>query len=175
MIHPVSARNRPLRGQSAAMSATWGWTLAIVGIVLGGFQWGLQGVLLAISVIVFWLLLQFSRAMRVMRQATGAPIGHVASAVMLNAKLRKGMRLIEIIPLTRSLGTTVQGEPGAPETLTWTDNSGACVRLQLVGGRLHHWALERPPEAAAETPLLIPAGPASDQASDKAPERGVGA
>lgn len=157
------------------MSATWGWALAIVGIVLGGFQWGLQGVLLAISVIVFWLLLQFSRAMRVMRQATGAPIGHVASAVMLNAKLRKGMRLIDIIPLTRSLGKTVQGEPGAPEALTWTDNSGAWVRLELVGGRLRHWSLERPAEPQAEAPPAIEADPVAAQLPDQVSDRGPGA
>jgi hypothetical protein len=169
------------------MSATWGWALAVVAIALGWFQWGWQGVILAISVVVFWLLLQFSRAMRVMRQAAGAPIGHVDSAVMLNAKLRAGMRLMEIIPLTRSLGQAVEGEPGVPETFTWTDTSGACVRVQLVGGRLRQWSLERPAESPADSPADSPAAapltaasdPAPDQASVQAsvqaPERGAGA
>ena len=161
------------------MSATWGWALALVAIVLGWFQWGWQGVLLAISVVVFWLLLQFSRAMRVMRQAAGAPIGHVDSAVMLNAKLRAGMRLMEIIPLTRSLGQTVEGEPEVPETFTWTDTSGACVRVQLVGGRLRQWSLERPAESPAESPAPAPLAAASERASDQAsvqaPDRGAGA
>ena len=165
------------------MSAAWGWALAVVAIALGWFQWGWQGVLLAISVVVFWLLLQFSRAMRVMRQAAGAPIGHVDSAVMLNAKLRAGMRLMEIIPLTRSLGQAVEGEPGVPETFTWTDTSGACVRVQLVGGRLRQWSLERPAESPVESPAESPAAaplaaasdPAPDQASVQAPERGAGA
>jgi hypothetical protein len=157
--------------------------LAVVAIALGWFQWGWQGVLLAISVVVFWLLLQFSRAMRVMRQAAGAPIGHVDSAVMLNAKLRAGMRLMEIIPLTRSLGQAVEGEPGVPETFTWTDTSGACVRVQLVGGRLRQWSLERPAESPVESsadspaaaPLAAASDPAPDQASVQAPERGAGA
>jgi hypothetical protein len=161
--------------------------LALVAIVLGWFQWGWQGVILAISVVVFWLLLQFSRAMRVMRQAAGAPIGHVDSAVMLNAKLRAGMRLMEIIPLTRSLGQAVEGEPGVPETFTWTDTSGACVRVQLVGGRLRQWSLERPAESPVESsadspadspaaaPLTAASDPAPDQASVQAPERGAGA
>jgi len=165
------------------MSATWGWALALVAIVLGWFQWGWQGVLLAISVVVFWLLLQFSRAMRVMRQAAGAPIGHVDSAVMLNAKLRAGMRLMEIIPLTRSLGQAVEGEPGVPETFTWTDTSGACVRVQLVGGRLRQWSLERPAESPAESPAPAPLAAASERASERAseqasvqsPDRGAGA
>jgi hypothetical protein len=165
--------------------------LAVVAIALGWFQWGWQGVILAISVVVFWLLLQFSRAMRVMRQAAGAPIGHVDSAVMLNAKLRAGMRLMEIIPLTRSLGQAVEGEPGVPETFTWTDTSGACVRVQLVGGRLRQWSLERPAESPVESsadspadspaaaPLTAASDPAPDQASVQAsvqaPERGAGA
>jgi hypothetical protein len=153
--------------------------LALVAIVLGWFQWGWQGVILAISVVVFWLLLQFSRAMRVMRQAAGAPIGHVDSAVMLNAKLRAGMRLMEIIPLTRSLGQAVEGEPGVPETFTWTDTSGACVRVQLVGGRLRQWSLERPAESPAESPAAAPlaaaSDPAPDQASVQAPDRAAGA
>jgi hypothetical protein len=141
--------------------------LAVLAIVLGWFQWGWQGVILAISVIVFWLLLQFSRVMRVMRQASGAPIGHVDSAVMLNAKLREGMRLMEIIPLTRSLGQAVEGEPVAPETYTWTDTSGACVRVQLVGGRLRQWSLERPAESAGAAPVAA--------ASDKMPDHSAGA
>ena len=129
------------------MNANWGWALAIAAVVLGWMQWGWQGVLLAITVIVFWLLLQFSRAMRVMRQAAGAPVGHVDSAVMLHAKLRQGMRLMDIIPLTRSLGQAVEGgtvqEPAAQEVFTWTDGAGNAVRVELVAGRLQRWELQR--------------------------------
>ena len=46
------------------MDARLGWALAVVGVALGWVQWGWQGVLLALSVIVFWLLLQFTRALR---------------------------------------------------------------------------------------------------------------
>lgn len=163
----MARRLRLQRRQCVAMSASWGWALAVLAIVLGWFQWGWQGVILAISVVVFWLLLQFSRVMRVMRQASGAPIGHVDSAVMLNAKLRQGMRLMEIIPLTRSLGQAVEGEPAATETYTWTDTSGACVRLHLVGGRLRQWSLERPAESAGAAPVAA--------ASDKTPDHSAGA
>jgi uncharacterized protein (DUF58 family) len=134
------------------MNAIWGWTLALVALVLGWLQWGWQGVILALSVIVFWLLLQFSRVMRVMRQASGAPVGHVDSAVMLNAKLRSGMRLIDIIPLTRSLGQAGNPEglqdAQALETFTWTDAAGVAVRVELRAGRLQRWELQRPTEAA---------------------------
>jgi hypothetical protein len=139
------------------MNATWGWALALAAVVLGWLQWRWQGVVLAITVIVFWLLLQFSRALRVMRQAGGAPVGHIDSAVMLHSRLRRGMRLMEIIPLTRSLGQRVDEPGGAPapetERFVWTDGSGASVQVELSGGRLRAWTLQRPAsdEAAPRT------------------------
>lgn len=126
------------------MNPILGWGLAVLGTALAYLQYGWQGVVFAVTLVVFWLLLQFSRAMRTMRMAAGAPVGHVDSAVMLQAKLRKGMRLLEILPLTRSLGRKVADEP---ETFVWTDGSGASVRVELVGGRCTAWRLERPGEA----------------------------
>jgi len=77
-----------------------GWSLAIAAVVAGYWSYGWPGLVLALTAIVFWLLLQFSRAMRVMRKAGNAPLGQVGSAVMLNAKLRPGMTMLEILPLT---------------------------------------------------------------------------
>ena len=37
-------------------------------------------------------------------EAASAPVGQVASAVMLHSKLRSGLKLMELIPLTGSLG-----------------------------------------------------------------------
>jgi hypothetical protein len=122
------------------MNAGIGWALAVAAVALGYMQWGWPGVALAVSVIVFWLLLQFSRALRVMKTAGQAPMGHVESAVMLHSKLRPGLRLIEILPLTRSLGDQVADDP---ETFVWRDNSGASVRVELRNGRCVKWALER--------------------------------
>jgi len=148
------------------MSATWGWALALLAVALGWVQWGWQGVVLAVSVIVFWLLLQFSRALRVMRQAAGAPVGHVDSAVMLHAKLRTGMRLMDIIPLTRSLGQMAPPEAGAPETFTWTDASGATVRVEMAAGRLRQWTLERPvpgSDGTSDPSPSVASGPSAGQ------------
>jgi hypothetical protein len=94
-------------------------------------------------VIVFWLLLQFSRSVRVMSQAAQSPVGHVDSAVMLHAKLKTGMRLLDILPLTRSLGEKVDEGMGDPETFIWRDTSGASVRVELRGGRCTRWELQR--------------------------------
>jgi len=122
-----------------------GWGLAVIGIAMGYALWGWRGVGLAGSVIVFWLLMQFSRAMRVMRTAGGRPIGQVASAVMLQAKMRTGMRLMDIILLTNSLG---EKRAERPETWRWTDASGASVTVELVGGRCTRWDFQRPVDEA---------------------------
>jgi hypothetical protein len=91
-------------------------------------------------VVVFWLLLQFSRALRVMRLAAQAPVGQVPSAVMLHAKLHPGMPLMAVIKLTRSLGRKVRDEP---ETFAWRDESGAEVEIEFAGGRCKVWRLTR--------------------------------
>ncbi len=122
------------------MNSTVGWALAVVAVALGYAQWGWRGAIVGITLAVFWLLLQFSRAMRVMRQAGEAPVGHVDNAVMLHSKLRTGMRLMEILPLTRSLGVKVADEP---ETFVWSDAAGDSVRIELAGGRCVRWELTR--------------------------------
>ena len=128
------------------MDGRIGWALAVAAVALGYMQWGWKGVVLAVSGIVFWLLMQFTRALRAMRTAGGAPVGHVASAVMLQARLKKGQRLMDIILLTRSLGEKLAD---APETFRWTDDSGAAVTVELVRGRCVQWTLARPGEPAS--------------------------
>ena len=51
------------------MNAWTGWALAALGVAVGWTQWGGQGVVLATTVVVFWLLLQFSRSVRVMSRS----------------------------------------------------------------------------------------------------------
>lgn len=127
------------------MDARLGWALAVAAVALGYVQFGWQGVLLAFSGIVFWLLMQFTRALRAMRAAGGSPVGHVASAVMLQARLKTGLRLMDIILLTRSLGEKLADDP---ETFRWTDDSGAAVTVELVKGRCVRWSLARPADPA---------------------------
>ena len=126
-------------------SAAFGWLLALAAHVAGWMLYGWPGVAMALSATVFWLLLQFSRALRAMREAGGAPVGQVASAVMLNAKLRPGLRLVDIIRLTRSLGEKLSDDP---ETFRWTDAGGVAVTVVMQGGRSASWTLQRPDEPA---------------------------
>ena len=123
------------------MDAKLGWALAVLATALGYWSYGWRGVLLAVTVVVFWLLLQFSRALRVMRRAAQAPVGMVPSAVMLQAKLSRGMRLMDIVTVSRSLGRKVRDEP---ETFAWRDESGAEVEVEFVAGRCQCWRLTRP-------------------------------
>lgn len=117
-----------------------GWALAVLAVAAGYIGYGWKGVVLAITVIVFWLLLQFSRALRVLRNAGNAPVGSVKSAVMFNAKVNKGQRLPELLKLTGSLGRKVSD---TPETWAWTDAGGDAVHVTLVDGRVSTWELRR--------------------------------
>jgi hypothetical protein len=122
-----------------------GWALAALAVAVGYLQWGWQGVVLAVTVIVFWLLLQFSRALRVLRNAGQSPVGEVPNAVMLHAKLQRGQRLPEILKITKSLGRKVADDP---ETFEWRDAGGDAVRVELRAGRLERWTLQRAADAA---------------------------
>jgi hypothetical protein len=135
--------------------ATLSWVLGVVAVAVGYAQWGWQGVVLATTLVVFWMLLQFSRALRVMRDAAAAPVGSVPSAVMLHAKLRQGLRLPQVLRLTGSLGRRVAEEP---ETFEWADASGVVVRTEWQDGRLTRWDLVRPADTAeAEAAGMPPA------------------
>jgi hypothetical protein len=87
------------------MRVVLSWAGAAVGVAVCGWRWGWPGVLLGTGMVVFWLLLQFSRALRALQAAGRAPVGTVPNAVMLHARLRAGMKLVQILPLTGSLGT----------------------------------------------------------------------
>jgi hypothetical protein len=131
------------------VSATFGWALAVLGIAAGYAGWGWPGVVLGITLVVFWLLLQFSRSLRVLKGAAGKPVGHVDSAVMLHSKLRPGMTLMQVLRLTRSLGTQL-GE--SPERWGWADPGGARVCLRFDDGKLQSWELIRDDAAASPPP-----------------------
>ena len=122
------------------MNPIVGWGLAVLAIAAGYVGWGWRGVVLGVTVIVFWLLLQFSRSLRVLRSAAEAPVGHVASAVMLHGKLQRGMTLLQVLTLTRSIGTRLAE---TPERWGWADAGGVRVELEFAHGKLESWALIR--------------------------------
>ena len=123
------------------MNPILGWAMALIALAAGWRGYGWPGIALAVSVIVFWLLVQFNRSVKVMRNAAGAPIGHIDSAVMLNAKLSAGLPMLRVVTLTRSLGRRMADQP---ETWAWADASGSEVTVVFDKGRCKRWALTRP-------------------------------
>ena len=123
------------------MNPVVGWALAFVALVAGWFSYGWPGIALAFSVIVFWLLIQFNRSVRVMRDASESPVGHVPSAVMLHSKLIVGQPMLQIVRMTKSLGRRVSE---SPEVWSWADDSGAEVRITFDKGVCASWTLDRP-------------------------------
>jgi len=124
------------------MNPILGWALAAIGVVAGWKAYGWPGVVLAVTIAVFWLLIQFSRALRVMKNAGEAPVGQVGSTVMLNSKLREGLTLMQVLAMTKSLGRRV--DPQA-DTWAWADEGGSEVTLEFRRGKLATWTLVRPP------------------------------
>jgi hypothetical protein len=127
------------------VNAWVGVALALAALVIGGVLLGWQGVIFATTGIVFWLLLQISRLMRVMKTAGSTPMGSVANAVMLASKLHAGMKLMDLLSLAGSLGVKQ-----AAETFVWRDAGGDAVEVVLRKGRLVEWRLVRAGEAANE-------------------------
>jgi hypothetical protein len=103
-------------------------------------------------VIVFWLVMQFTRALRVLRHAGQQPVGHVDSAVMLQSRLEHGMTMQELIAFTGSLGTRL----GELDDWQWIDPGGNAVVVHLLRGKVVRWSMVRP-EGEPE-----PQGPGTD-------------
>ena len=140
--------------------------LAVIVLTAGAWrQFGWPGLAIATGGVLMWILLHFTRLMHILKKAADRPIGSVASAVMLNARLKKGVPLMHVIALTRSLGQLQSPPDTQPEVFVWTDNSQSRVTCTFVGGRLQAWQLERPAPAAQQAP-----GPAPRTASNPGSE-----
>lgn len=134
------------------MNNPWlGWALAVAAVVAGYLSYGWKGLALGATAVAFWLLLQFSRALRVLRDAAASPVGLVANAVMLHSRLRTGMRLPDVLRLTGSLGRKVDrpGANGDGESWAWADAAGDEVEVLLHKGHVQSWQLRRAAPAAA--------------------------
>jgi hypothetical protein len=119
----------------------------VAGVVLVAAAWrayGWPGVAVVSGGIVMWVLLHVTRLMHVLKQAADRPVGHVGSAVMLNAKLQAGMPLLKVLALTRALGEMRSAPDAQPEVFRWGDTSGSHVTCEFVNGRLTTWQMVRP-------------------------------
>jgi hypothetical protein len=125
--------------------------VGVVVFVAGAWhQYNWPGVAVATGAVVMWILLHFTRMVTVMSRAANRPVGHVGSAVMLNAKLKKGVNLMHVIAMTKSLGERVSEPEAQPEIFKWTDAGESCVVCTFKDGKLTTWEMSRPadPDAA---------------------------
>jgi hypothetical protein len=130
------------------------WLAGAALIAVGYQKYGWPGVAVVVGGLVFWMLLHFTRMMTVLKRASNRPMGYVDSAVMLNAKLKKGANLLHVLALTRSIGLLQTEKDAQPEIYRWQDNGGSHVTCTLIDGKLQSWALYRPPvqDSAAPAP-----------------------
>ena len=125
----------------------------LVAAAYRGYGWA--GVALVAGGIVMWVLLNFTRMMKVLQRAGDRPIGYVDSAVMLNAKLAANMTLLHVVAMTRALGALQSPKDTQPEIFRWTDTTDSYVTCEFAGGKLRKWELTRPQrveEPAAPAP-----------------------
>ena len=123
--------------------------LAIVGgLVLAFRSYSWAGLAAGVTALVFGMLLHFTRLMTVLKRAANRPIGHVDSAVMLNAKLKPGATLLHVVALTRALGLLRSVKDEQPEVFEWKDGSDSTVTCTFVGGKLAMHVLSRPGQRA---------------------------
>lgn len=125
--------------------------IASIVLVVAAYRgYGWAGVAGAVGALVMWILLHFTRMLQVLKRAANRPVGHVDSAVMLNAKLQKGATLLHVVAMTRSLGALLTPKDTQPEQFRWTDGTQSHVTCLFVGGKLQQWELFRP--AATDSP-----------------------
>jgi hypothetical protein len=125
--------------------------IGVVVFVAGAwhqYQW--QGVAVATGAVVMWILLHFTRMVTVLSRAANRPVGHVGNAVMLNVKLQKGVNLMHVIALTKSLGERLSAENAQPEIFKWTDAGDSYVICTFQGGKLVSWEMTRPAEEISD-------------------------
>ena len=125
--------------------------IGVIAFVAGAWhQYKWPGVAVSTGAVVMWILLHFTRMVTVLSRASNRPVGHVASAVMLNAKLKKGVNLMHVIAMTKSLGERLSAENTQPEVFKWTDEGASFVTCTFKDGKLTQWDMTRPEPAEAD-------------------------
>ncbi len=105
--------------------------------------YGWAGIALVLGALVMWVLMHMSRMLMVLRRTTQRPVGTVASAVMLHARLERGMALLQVLALAQALGQRIEEADPEREAYQWTDTSDATVRCSFANGKLVQWELQR--------------------------------
>jgi len=130
--------------------------LGVVVVVAAYRAYGWPGVALVATGIVMWMLLHFTRMMKVLQRASNRPVGFCDSAVMLNARLRPGVNLLHVVAMTRALGELLSPKEQQPEVYRWTDGGASSVTCEFLAGKLVKWELSRPEAAGGQGETAAP-------------------
>ncbi len=100
--------------------AGWNGLLAGVAVIAAAIAYGWIGLLASVALVVFWGVLRFNRASRLMRDIAHRPRGKVSSVVKMQAQLNQGMSMDDVLRITHSLG-----EPASDHgDWRWSDEAG---------------------------------------------------
>jgi hypothetical protein len=134
--------------------------VGIAAVVMGYRMAGWLGIAAVTGGLFMWVMLNYTRMVKVLERAGTRPIGYLDSAVMLNAKLKPRMNLLHVVAMTRSLGERLTEPFANPELYRWTDPGGSHVTCTFLNGKLSHHELWRP-EGGESVPAqdALPPGP----------------
>ena len=139
--------------------------LAVAIAVAAWQNYGWKGLILAALMISFWLLLHFTKLMRLLQAAARRPMGHVRHARVLHDHLKKDMPLVDVVRRTQSLGLRHTEPDRDPEVLEWADEQGDAVVCTFSQGRLQSFEW-RPATPVAAPPLDSPDAAAPPPGTD---------
>ena len=126
--------------------------LAASALLAGWWSFRWAGLVLGITVLAFWSILQFNRASRQLRNVADRPKGMVDSVVTLQSKLAHGMSMGDVLAISRSLGQRMN-ERG--NEWLWRDSYGNQIVVTFRRGAVERWSATRTetaPSASTQRP-----------------------
>lgn len=124
--------------------------LALTLILAAWRSYGWQGVLLATLMLSFWVLLHFSKILRLLRTAATRPLGHCRDCRALARALKRGMPLYRVVQFTHALGLRQDSADAAVDRFVWHDPQDWQLEVVLWHGRVSEWTLLPPAEAVPD-------------------------
>lgn len=112
-------------------------------LLIGWFLFGWQGAVLSITLIAFWMILQFNQATRTLHDVAQQPKGKIDSIVRVQSKLAHGMTMPEVLRITGSLGVPTERR----DEWLWQDAAGHEIAVTLRRNVVVRWAVARADES----------------------------
>ena len=148
-VHGFFHSSDKIRYMKVPFQRTINAVLAASALLAGWWSFGWAGLVLAVTVLVFWTILQFNRASSQLRNVADRPKGMVDSVVTLQSKLGHGMTMAEVLAISNSLGQRMN-ERG--NEWLWRDSYGNQIVVTFRRGSVERWSATRTDSQNAQTP-----------------------